>query len=988
MSLRTLGAVFAVAASLTVVALLTWSFVTYTSGDATEPTKAINIAPMPEMQVDLQDADPDSFEGLLSGDGEGRVVLLDADDNIESEYEYEDLENLGAGRHRVFEPRGWMYMDDGSVVHLRAATAEFVQPSGSREPESGRLEGGVIIEIFDAAAGKAPSSSPTDPDTPAKTPNLTIETATLTFDTIGGEIRTMDPVQMVGSGVTVDLPGLTALINETDRRIAYLGAKGAGSMRYAPTDEAREQAAAAEQSPNQPSDTKPSANPVVDLYHATIKGDLSIAGSGVTLAADQLEVWARLLDKNLPDDAIGAIEILASEAAGDESESQGAQRSGRSGDSQDLAITWTDGFELRPTDAVDGLLDDDHLALRFSSPESGNVIAIEESTGALTKCAYLQYGLTTRRLRMTGAGSTGVVLAMPEVAETIAGTLEIDLTEGVATIPGPGVMRSLESAPVADAGSRTTAALETPAQITWQDGASFVLGIKDGVIDTTHGAPLDEAIFNDRVRLTRGETTASGESIRAIFEPKADGPVLARAILEGDASLDGGDQGRLFGDRLDLHFDTSDNAGGRLAPTLVQAAGDVRADREDATLRSDLAEATLTRLDDDSIALVEFNASLGVAVRTPSGVELFSDTARVHGPESNRLVELAGQPAIVKHRGAALTANSMRVDEARSVLTVFGDGILNHSQLRKTGLGYERLQVEWLGSMTYNDSNGIAEFTGGVTTTASPDDFTRDIARGERLVLELSPDLAGNIEQVADAVEDAPALRTAHLFSGEMELGNGEMAELEARRYVEDPSASTGLRLERLLFVEAPQILADGVRNRVDLPDPGKLLVEDRRENPSTQTSDTAFNLRGTTLFEWDGSAMIDREDGEALMKRRVRVRHKDPAGGNISDIECERLDATIPMVRNEDGALNNPDAYTIEASGAVYAQHAGKQLIADMLWFDGQSGMAEASAWPGNAVTLFDPQLPTPMTGSTLSWDTIRDRALWKDAAEITIPN
>lgn len=986
MSLRTLGAVFAVAASLTVVALLTWSFVTYTSGEATEPSRTVNIAPMPEMNVDLQDADPESFENILSGEGEGRVTLLDADDNVESEYEYEDLENLGSGRHKVIKPRGWMYMDDGSVVHLRAATAEFVQPSGSREPESGRLEGGVTIEIFDASAGKAPSSTPTDPNTPAKTPNLTIETETLNFDTIGGEIRTMNPVQMTGSGVTVNLPGLTALINETDRKIAYLGAKGAGSMRYAPTDEAREKAASGQGGASSASTGTPSNTaPVIDLYHAIIKGDLSIAGSGVTLAADQLELWARLLDKNLPDDAIGAIEVLADQAAGN-GESGNDTTAGTPREEQDLAITWTDGFELRPIEAVDDLLDDDHLALRFSSPESGNVIAMEESTGALTKCAYLQYGLTTRRLRMTGAGDTGVVLAMPEVAETIAGTLEFDLTEGVATIPGPGVMRSLEA--VAQADPRSTAPVQSPGQITWQDGASFVLGIKDGVIDATNGAPLQEAIFNDRVRLAQGDTTATGESIRAIFEPATDGPVLSRAILEGDAALDGGDQGRLFGDRLDLHFDTSDAAGGRLAPTLVQAAGDVRADREDATLRSDLAEAQLTTLDDGAIELVEFNASLGVAVRTPSGVELFADTARVHGPGASRQVELAGQPAIVKHRGATLTANSMRVEEARQMLTVFGDGVLNHSQLRKTGLGYERLQVEWLGSMTYNDASGIAEFTGGVTTTASPDDFTRDIARGERLVLELSPELAGNIEQVADAVEDAPAVRAAHLFSGEMELGNGEMAQLEARRYVEDPSLSTGLRLERLLFVEGPQILADGVRNRVDLPDPGKLLIEDRRESVSAQRSETAFDLRGTTLFEWDGSAMIDRELGEALMKRRVRVRHKDPTGGLISDIECERLDATIPMTRALDGALENPDAYTIEASGAVYAQHASKQLIADMLWFDGESGMAEASAWPGNAVTLFDPQLPTPMTGSTLSWDTIRDRALWKDAAEITIPN
>jgi len=988
MSLRTLGTVFAMIASLTVVALLTWSFVSYRSSEKTEPLQELTIAPMPAIDVDLSAPDPGDFENILSGEGEGRVVLLDADDNVESEYEYEDLENLGAGRHRVVEPRAWMYMDDGSVVHLRAASAEFVQPAGSQEPESGRLEDGVVIEIFDAGAGRAPTSKPIDANTPAVTPNLTIETATLSFDTIGGEVRTVDPVQVFGSGITVNLPGLTALISETDRKIAYLGAKGAGSMRYAPEQRDDGQPDETTKAANAQAST-PAAPPVVDLYHATVKGDLSIAGSGVTLGADQLEIWARLIDKTLPDDAIGAVTLVSEvDSATGTGDATPGEPNG-AGDT-DLAITWSDGFELRPIDEAPVMLDGDSLALRFSSPERGNVIAIEESTGALTKCANLEYGLSSRRLKLTGAGDTGVVLAMPEVAEMIAGRLDLDLGEGIASIPGPGMMRSLES--IAAPGDRSTSPVHAPAQITWQDGASFVLDIKDGVINTAHGAPLREAIFNDRVRLVRGDAVASGDSIRAIFEPGTgpeDTPLLTRAILEGAASLDGGSQGQLFGDRLDLRFDTTNSNASRLTPTSALAEGSVRAERDNATLRSDLAEVSLARLEDDSIVLVEFNASLGVAIRTPSGAELFADTARVHGPDSARLIELAGQPAIVKHKGATLTANAMRVEESRRLLTVFGDGVLNHSKLRKAGLGYERLQVEWLGSMTYDDARGIAEFTGGVTTTAQPDELTRDIARGERLVLELSPDLAGSIEQVADAVEDAPALRAAQLFSGELELGDGEMAQLEARRYVVDPTAPTGLRLERLVFVEAPQILADGVRNRVDLPDPGRLLVEDRREVVSEGDSNpTAFNLRGTSLFEWDGSAMIDRNSGEAMIKRRVRVRHKDPTGANISDIECERLDATIPMIRNADGSLDNPDNFSIEASGAVYAQHAGKQLIADMLWFDGASGMAEASAWPGNIVTLFDPDLPAPMTGSTLSWDTARNRALWRDAAEITIPN
>jgi len=988
MSLRTIGTIFAIVAALTAVALLTWSFYSVASTQKTEQAQHVTIAPMPEIDVDLESEDPNRFENILTGDGPGSVQFLGENDRVESEYRYQDLENLGAGRRRVVEPRAWMYTDDGAAVHIRAARAEFIQPTGSQEPESGRLEGGVIIELFDRGAGRTPSSLADDAGGSPSVPALTIETATLHFDTVGGEARTIDPVTMRGSGYTVNLRDLTALVNESDRRIAYLGASGPGSLRYEPTDQSDqqddEQEAAPEDDESREQDDQRTAPAAVDFYHAVVRGELSIAGSGVNVAADQLDVWARLIDRSLAADAFAPIEILSADPDGEAKNSPGgAPAERRDGD---LTVSWSDGFELRPMDEQPETLSRDDIALRLASPESGNVVAMEETSGALAKCAALDYGLTSRRFTLRGAGDTGVVLAAPEVAETIVGRLEIDLTEGVATIPGPGLIRSLGSAQMTP--TRPTAPVNAPSQITWQDAASFVLDIKDGVIDATNGAPLREAIFNDRVRVNSDGAVATSESIRAIFEPGEEGPSISRAILDGDAALDGGEEGRLLADRLDLRFDPAGHDRDRPIPRRVLAEGNVRAERAGATLRSDLAEASLVPLADGALGLDEFNANLGVAVRTSNGVELFADTARVTGAADARVVDLAGQPAIVKRKGATLTANAMRLEESLALLTVFGDGVVNHSQLRDSGLGYQRLQVEWLGSMTYDDNRGIAEFTGGVTSTAMPDALTRDIARGERLVLELSPELAGSLEEVADTVEDAPAIRAARLYGAALELGQGDAAQLEARRYIEDPASPTGLRLERMLYVDAPQILADGVSNRIDIPDPGRMLIEDRREAVSSGGSETAFDLRGTTLFEWAGSAMIDRESGESMMKRRVRVRHTDPAGTTVSDLECERLEVTSDPERSADGAIKNPDAFTVEASGAVYAQHAGKQLIADLLWFQGNTGMIEASAWPGNTVTLFDPQLPAPLTGSTLSWDTVRDRALWRDAAEITIPN
>lgn len=104
---------------------------------------------------------PPGVEPLTSPVGSGMYVeLADKDDPTRRAglITAESVEPLGPKETSVTQPRVWYYLRDGRTLHVEAAKGRFYFPSGQTNsaPESGNVQGNVVIRVFDPIPGGEP----------------------------------------------------------------------------------------------------------------------------------------------------------------------------------------------------------------------------------------------------------------------------------------------------------------------------------------------------------------------------------------------------------------------------------------------------------------------------------------------------------------------------------------------------------------------------------------------------------------------------------------------------------------------------------------------------------------------------------------------------------------------------------------------------------------------------------------------------------------
>jgi len=973
--------------ALLVVGLVAWvvTGALGTSQTTGLPDDFADAPPPPAFEDGARDVE--RIEDLLAAAEEGRIELVDDQNRVTRELIYERLDPQPGGRVNVVSPEAWLHLDRGRVAHLTARRGSMSRPPGRREPESGRFEGDVVIHLYEQDP-RDDGASPTEwPEA-----EVSLFTDSLQFDTTLGELRTSAPVHIDSrGGVTADFTGMTLMFDQPNRRLAYLRSDNGGVIRAAPTarpdeeDEAEPSGARAEQRADEaPADETPAR---IDLYHAEFLGGVRLASGARQVDAEQLDLWARLIDGDLsPETLAGFGALSATETQGDAgseqtAEAEPADAASPSGADQDIVLAWDGPIVVRPIDETPiGLADADAL-VRFTAPARGAVIAQDQESGATARCVSLEYAPDERTITLTGAGPTGVTVSAPDAAEAVTGRFELNLATGLASMPGPGVLRGLGRTSGVDPYDPTG---DVGRMVTWQERCDLTLATRGGALDLAAPAPLRRADFAGRVEGRDGDLRVNGDRLSAFFAGDASGsPALQRVVVAGSAGAVAGDSGRVSADRLDVEFIETDDAAA-LTPSVGTAQGDVFIEREGATLRSDLAEAHFERDGAGDLVVRTFNADLGVEVETPQGVEALADSLRAD-PERG-VVDLVGEPVVLRQRGASISGDSMRLSESPRHLTVFGAGALTRRQPREGGLGYEHFEVEWSGSMEFDDQEGRAEFHGDCVATADVSDLARDVVQAERILLDLRPGAAAALEG-EDEAEAERALRRAEAHGGP-----DAPARVESRRYRPDVDSETGLTLERLIFLEGPLIIAEAEERLVRVPAPGRLLLEDRRarDDRDRDADDLRMDLSGTTLFEWDGEFELSRFTGEGVMRERVRMRRRSPGAERITELECERLNTLFAIADSApvSTAEPGPDLLWAEATGAVYAAHGGRQMIADRLFYDAALGVAEATAAEGNEVTLFDRERGVPLTGTLLRWDLSIDRIDWRGAGATAAPD
>ncbi|MCC6659483.1 MAG: LPS export ABC transporter periplasmic protein LptC [Phycisphaerales bacterium] len=910
-------------------------------------------------------------------------------------------EPLPEHRYELTGPEAWIYAKDGRTVHISADRARVYQPVRGEAPESGTLTGNVVISLYAARPGRPL-------DVGNDTPEFVATTGTLSFDLNLWEATTEDRVVGKGDQVEFAVTGVRAVFNEVRERLELLDIKQGEYIKYhgalAGTRASRPTVRPlttlvnyrpARQAEARPQPSKPAPPATDSFYHVTFDKQVEVHQVGREFTADRLQLWAHLVDNRLPAGAIAPLfgvatptpsappplpdrSVATPPAASSAAKPPASAPSSRAAAStpvvegpDPVVMTWAGPCTLRPLDERPSQLARDDMALRATAEEAGLVTFAAPDRNASGHCAMLEYGLTSRNLLLSGVGPSSVTLTAGDSGRFELVRATLDLSAGLVRFDGPGVARQVSGR-----------------QLSWTKSGDLVLRM-DG--DRVTSNP-QEGLFVGAVQVTDGTQTVRGETLRAEFAAGADGrSVLKKVHIEDPARVAASAaDSSLRALSIELALDPASDPENP-SPSHLSAAGNVEAKNKDSTLTGEHLEADLAR--DTSGGVIVTDATVKGNVNfAQRGTSAHAD--QVHAIPPAETVDLTGDGAFVTRDGTRIAAPQLHLDGKNGIVNAFGPWTFEHSA-GGTPSATPQVRAAGVKSLTFDDSTGIAECAGAVIAVHSPAPLRTDTLKSERVKLELTPNPGGG----------SPDLKNRTLFrataiGGVREIEGGGNAKVESRRFAERATAPNGRRLDRMLYLEAPEILASQTDGTLDVNDPGRLLLVDQRETPTDTAAPGAAaplaeRARGDALFDWDGSMHLDRAKGTLVMSRNVRLTHRPLESGETVNLVCESLRGTVESATgkapaDEEGDL---DLVAADAEGAVYVA-AGppgggptKELAADHVHYDARRGVLTATAAPGNTVTMFDSARATPLTAAALEWDLRRDQVRITRPGTMTLP-
>lgn len=525
---------------------------------------------------------PETGDEELGPSQNARLTFMDKKDatRIFAELAYETLDPVGRGQYKLAQPRAWLYFRDGRILHIQAATGKVRMPPRAQQPESGEFTGGVTVRLF--APGTAPPGKPIDPE--KDTPTLMAFTPSLTFDTNVLELQTDHPITVSTPAMQFDGQGLIVRGNEVRERIEVLKTSGR-TFRFNPAAPVRKPGPVAATPPppptTAPAPTTPTApaptvvaqapTPRETLYRVLISDDVTLTQTTRTLAADTLELFARVLDNKLPDDALAPLafaitrkeadpnfigplpesapKAVAAKSASDVKPAPDLAPKPAATDSaapapahaivaattpdaaltpptlfvsagnEDIVLNWSGPLVMTPVplDPVPALLKDkNHLAARFSAEKPGGrsyVTLSDTATKAAAVCAAIEYAATSRDLSiLNGPGVDNVSVYAPDLGRAVFPAAKANLGTGLAQVRGGGLLASFKASSEPAAAVAST----SPAQ---------------PVSDESRVGPLDAALlrqitWNDQADFAL--RTINGKVAGALSSASFTGGVLAR----------------------------------------------------------------------------------------------------------------------------------------------------------------------------------------------------------------------------------------------------------------------------------------------------------------------------------------------------------------------------------------------------------------------------------------------------------------------------
>ena len=942
------------------------------------------------------------------------VTMVDKDDptRVAATLKADRFEPIGEGRRRLDNPESWIYTKDGRAIKITADYATMLMPDPNEPPDSGTLEGNILIESFDQLDQTKPTLQARF-DAP-----LEFERRYLRLRSAGHFNITSDAFDLAGTDLTV-------ILNELRDRVELIDIAQGDSIvirtpskskqapsstsatpptqgsatpntqqQAAPKDQTTQRAQQTQQNQAQQDPTpQDPIQAIVNQYHIVLNDQVIAHASGSGSAkSDRLELWLALTDGQLPDDAIRAINFTpSSKPAPNQSpnpttepttgpttgpttqqatkpqappSSQPTQSTTQSAPSPtDITITWSGKMTLRPIDdAVPSQLTNNSLALKLIANDNAGItfdVPNQHFTGQAFAATYLAtQGIVELESQQTKAG---IIRLIAQDAGTLNATaLNANLATGKITLNNRGSISTTPQDPNTP---------DSNASIQWKKSATFTIATNTQTNTLTDR--LTNATFIGGVIGRQSGNTVGARTLQADFDPQKPSSISLQTITMHEGVLASASRSIISG--TDLVIDLVPGIDEKsITPTTLTATGKVLGRTPDQLLKADHLVVDMSQSHDGKVIVQSANAKGNVRYTDSKRSTAQADSLDANAVDQT--MTLLGSPAQVGQGGSTITGNHINLNAQRKAIEVLGPGSFDHDIAldndqpnTPTNSITGHIRTTWKGSMRFDDALGSIECEQQVKVISTPDAYTRDTIDAHRAQIKLTPmptndPIAGQSTN-RPRQKDQRALLNARIFGYAPPGQDPIPAKVESRTYDKDDLE----RVISLIYLEGAQIYADNQAQTLAVPAPGTLLIMDRSQDDSSNekkgenrdesedqgSSSPANPNAGLTRFTWQGNMSLDRAQGTATFAEKVIVRQKTISTGKLASLFTDQLDARF-VIGEQTQATDESDP-PAQPKGPQSTRLLGVDALGSVRFlYEGKELLADSAIYNAISDSLF----------------------------------
>ena len=431
-----------------------------------------------------------------------------------------------------------------------------------------------------------------------------------------------------------------------------------------------------------PSEAAPDL-PKIDMYRAVLDSEIVVTLGTTRVEGDRLELFTRVRDNALADDAITPIGFSRSPNATEPVSTDPDSTSGND-DAPTTTETATENGDLTPGIAAGPAVDPNTLVLVWLGQMTIRPVAEEQTPPELTEddAALALFGDDDEpvRFRDDARGVVGDAGIARYAATRGVFTLEAGISPVNASIEdaGSGTFAHVDANLVAGIVAFTgegSGASQTGASLAWTESGVLTLAT-DANGDLTDR--LTAAEFNGGVRAEQRGGVIESESLAATFGIDAEGRAALRTARIGNGSITGDpdESGRprsLSGNDIKVDFV---GEAGSPRPVRVEANGTfdqpIAGAADGSTLSAERAVATLATDAFGDLFVRTANASGNVAYTGENDTSAAGNLLEVDG--SRETIRLTGADSSVAQGDSAIEGADIRLDARTRQMNVEGAG--------------------------------------------------------------------------------------------------------------------------------------------------------------------------------------------------------------------------------------------------------------------------------------------------------------------------